>query len=440
MYVTDTVPVDTTLPFHLAKRSKKRSSTESENEKGSFKESPGNDSKLKEDTSESVSRSEKPEEAKNSRQKTMKDSAANQTENDCKKDNEKSRKTDEGLTREKEEIEDIAKSILDDDDFGIEEDLFALDTEVTKKKTRTTYNEQQRNEGSVRGTDKSRISESQFTESVTTEKTAASDANFGHGQRTKDTIRVSDCQFVDTVGNSKKASIDTDLLNVGTMSVEKSHVMEIPYTEITDRGTILSTYDGSMEMGTRDATKTLQGKQGVNRYTDKEVKISGVFNKLHDSEKSVKLPEKTKDGKSGWLGVTQKSMASESQVSKVVVQKNKKRGTEIIGETKRDKSNEEEMAVEDVFADSKDIEKQFVSDAEVTVLPLGFKNAKINKVIGFVICCDLLFFFFEVVTSFGKRSLIRNLRASTAIENIMLLVASYFNHFNFILTNPCVDN
>ena len=30
---------------------------------------------------------------------------------------------------------------------------------------------------------------------------------------------------------------------------------------------------------------------------------------------------------------------------------------------------------------------------------------------------------------FGKRSLIRNLRASTAIKNIMLLVASYFNHF-----------
>ena len=36
----------------------------------------------------------------------------------------------------------------------------------------------------------------------------------------------------------------------------------------------------------------------------------------------------------------------------------------------------------------------------------------------------------------------KNLRASTAIKNIMLLVASYFNHFNFIfiLTNPCFDN
>ena len=34
------------------------------------------------------------------------------------------------------------------------------------------------------------------------------------------------------------------------------------------------------------------------------------------------------------------------------------------------------------------------------------------------------------------------LRASTAIKNIMLLVALYFNRFNFIfiLTNPCFDN
>ena len=384
MYVTETVPVDTTLPFHLAKRSKKRSSTESDIEKESFKESPENKTKPKEDISESVSRSEKPVEAKNSRQKMMKDSASNQTENDREKEN--GRKTDEGLAREKEEIEDIAKSILDDDDYGIEEDLFALDTEVTSKKTRTSYNERQQNEGSVRGTDKSRISESQFTESVRTEKAATIDANFG--RKTKDTNRVSDTQFVDTVGNSKRASIDTDLSNVGATGAEKSRMLESPYTEVTDRGSILSTDDGFMETGTRDSMKRLKDKEIANRYADmshiSEGKISGVCNERNDNEKSVKLSEKSKDSGDGWLGVTQKSMAPESQVSEVDVQKSKKRGREIIGETERDKLNMEETGMEDVFADSKDIEKQFVSNAEATMLPLGFKNAKINKVILFV--------------------------------------------------------
>lgn len=390
MYVTDTVPVDTTLPFHLAKRSKK-SSTESENEKESFKGSPESKTKPKEDISKPFNRSVKLEEG-NNLGKTSKEGMVNQSAMNSKEETEKRKKTDEGLTREKEEIEDIANSILEDDDFEIEEDLFALDTEVTSKKTRTTDNGRQRNEGSVRGTDKSRISESQFTEIARTEKAAASDANFG--RKTKDKNRVSDSQLVDTVGNSKGAKIDIDFSNVGgTKAAEKSRVSESQCTDVTGRGTFLSTDDGFTETGTKDSTKRLKDKEMMTRYTDtsrvSESQISEVRSRRHDNETSVNLSEKIKDSGNGWLGVTQKSMPSESLISEAVVQKSKKRRQDIIGEAERDKSNEEETKVEDVFADSKDI----ISNEEVTMLPLGFKNAKMNKVVIFVICYDLLLLF-----------------------------------------------
>ena len=218
------------------------------------------------------------------------------------------------------------------------------------------------------------------------------------GRKTKDINRVSESKYVDTVRNSKRVSIDTDLSKLGTTVSEDSRISESACTEATGRGIILPINDESVETGTRDATKRLKDEEVSSLYTVEsnisEGQISGVRIKRHDDAKSVKLPGQLKGSGSGWLGVAQKSVASDSQISQEVAQKSKKRQTEIFGETERSKSNDEETGV-DVFADSKSVEKQPVSSKEVTMLPHGFRNAKIKKVIVFVMCRDLLLSFLK---------------------------------------------
>ena len=139
MYVTDTVPLDGTLPFHLAKRSKRGSSDDQKEP-----EVPTDVGRNTSVVSGKQGGKEQEKHKKESRHGfAKKDSSAFHG----------------GKTRQEEEIKNIANSIFEDDgDF--EEALFAVDTEDRTMDVRDKKSTDK--SPGVRNTDKSRVAESQF--------------------------------------------------------------------------------------------------------------------------------------------------------------------------------------------------------------------------------------------------------------------------------------
>eukprot|EP00795_Rhopilema_esculentum_P001404 gene1404-15818_t len=214
MYVTDTVPLDGTLPFHLAKRSKRGSSDD--------QKEPEVPTDVGRNTSVVGEQEKHKKESRHGGAK--KDSSAFHG----------------GKTRQEEEIEDIANSIFENDD-GFEEALFAVDTENRTMDVRDKKSTDK--SPGIRNTDKSRVAESQFWGNLDNEsnrKQLAENAGFHdvcdtNMDQTDQDTQHSKSNLKDASGwmsvHEKSAKVKVGLKDEEAAKSEVSRVLESQFTE-----------------------------------------------------------------------------------------------------------------------------------------------------------------------------------------------------------------